>query len=180
VLETQPNIQLAAIAVDDNWCETETFEKKIFFDESLADSKALEINHYDRAVWAKDAVTEAMALAHFDRFLCHHKCIEMVSKRTGNPYSVARLAGHNAVTFDMPRLRKMYGERFLPAHPLVLDTLQLALWWHVGKSQPENYQLSTLLHIFGIEIGGNAHDALTDVRGAASLARYLLNAARKD
>lgn len=172
IAEDKPNIQLAAVAVDELWNEIESFDAKIKFDESKADAEALKINRYDPEVWEREAKPLQMVLATFDGFLQRHRSIQMVSKRTGNPYSVARLAGHNAVTFDMPRLKRMYGERFLPAHPIVLDTLQLALWYFQGiVDQPENFQLVSLLRFFGISFP--AHDALADVRACVILAREI-------
>ena len=95
-----------------------------------------------------------------------------MSKTKGTHYMVARLAAHNA-KFDQERLRKMYGTQFLPAHPLVLDTLQLALWSFQGKTpQPEKFTLSVLLNYLGIPIP-DAHDALADVRGSIALAKAL-------
>jgi DNA polymerase III epsilon subunit-like protein len=172
-------IQLAAAAVDSNWDILTTFEMKILFDESVADPKALEINHYDRNVWVNEARQPTVVISHFDNFIGQYKSIQMVSKRTGRPYSVARLAGHNAVTFDMPRLKRMYGERFLPAHPIVLDSLQLALWHFQGQEkQPENYQLKTLLDFLGIPFP-DAHDALADVKATVLLIKALKNGKAK-
>ena len=172
--DDSPNIQLAAIAVDVAWDEIASFSAKIKFDESAADPEALRINHYDREVWAKEAEPEAYVLGRFDSFLSNHKSVEMVSKRTGRPYSVARLAGHNISTFDYPRLRRMYRERFIPAHPMALDTLQLAMWhWHGNSKAPENLRLETIMKFLGVEFDG-AHDALADVRAAANLAKILV------
>lgn len=169
----KPNIQLAAIAVSEDWVELESIEIKIAFDEASADPESLKINHYDREVWNREARNSEVAIAQFDAFLCRHKSIEMKSKRTGLLYSVARLAGHNAIEFDMPRLKQMYGERFLPAHPIVLDTLQLALWYFYGKDQPESYKLEALLKHMGIPFP-NSHDAMGDVRAAVSLAKTIV------
>ncbi|HVN78561.1 MAG TPA: 3'-5' exonuclease [Terriglobia bacterium] len=168
----KPIIQLAAIAVDDEWKELETFERKIKFDESKADPGALAINHYNREVWEKEGIPEALAQSQFNEFLNRHKSISIVSKRTGRPYQVARLAGHNS-SFDKEFLKRMYGDQFLPAHPLVLDTLQLALWHFHGKTpQPDKFTLTVLLNHLGIELP-DAHDALADVRGSIALAKAL-------
>jgi DNA polymerase III epsilon subunit-like protein len=173
LLESQPSIQLGAASVNDAWEITETFEKKIQFDEALADPKALEMNHYDREVWVRDAAAEPVVVAQFDAFLNRHKSIQMVSKRTERPYNVARLAGYNVQSFDLPRLRKMYGEgRFLPAHPLTLDVLHLALWYFKDKPQPKNYQQTTIMEALGIPFP-DAHDALADVRASILLAKAL-------
>lgn len=167
-----PNIQLAAIAVNESWDELETFEAKIIFDESKCEPRALEINHYDLEVWAQTAKKEYIVQSDFDRFLNRHKTIEQISKAKQTKYMVARLAGHNAPGFDVPRLKAMYKDQFLPAHPLCLDTLQLALWFFRNRPEPKNYQLPTLLEYFGIP-ALDAHDALADVRGSIAIARAL-------
>ena len=173
VKDEHPNIQLAAVVVDEYWKELATFEMKIKFDEAKADPEALKMNHYDAAVWAREAKAAPYVFGSFDSFLAGHKSIPMVSK-AGKPYSVARLAGHVAATFDMPRLKRFYADRFLPAHPLVLDTLQLAMWFFLRKAkQPENYKLTTILAHLGIPIP-DAHDALADVRGAIALAKAIM------
>lgn len=172
-----PDIQLAAVAVDAAWTELQAFQMKIQFDEAKADPEALKINHYDPAVWAKEAQPEALVVARFSQFLNRHKSIEMIS-RAGRPYSVARLAGHNAATFDGPRLKAMFQRhaQFLPAHPLVLDTCQRALW-HAQETgfTHENFKLPTLCRDFGIPL--KAHEALADVRGCIALAKSLKDSA---
>jgi DNA polymerase III epsilon subunit-like protein len=168
-----PNIQLAAVAVGSAWEELSTFNRKIQFDESLADPEALKMNHYDRAVWEKEAEPVGIVIAEFTRFLNEYKSLQMVSKRTGAPYSVARLAGFNAATFDGPRLHQMFKFTFLPAHPIPLCVLQRALWWfHEKTEQPENYKLGTLAKYFGIDTP-DAHDALGDVRTTVALAKAM-------
>src|ERR1019366_3616301 len=90
-----PDIQLAAIAVDPDWNELDTFDEKIRFDISRADPEALKLNHYDPAIWEREALGECAVVKSFAAFLGPYKCVQLVSKRTGNPYSVARLAGHH-------------------------------------------------------------------------------------
>jgi len=172
---THPNIQLAAIAVNDAFEEQAVFESKIAFDVGRADPEALKINHYSEEAWVDAPVVEDVA-DRFSRFIEPYKSIQMVSKRTGNPYSVARLAGHNAAAFDGPRIQAMYTSvaRFLPAHPIPLDTLQLALWrYQKLQKHLDSFRLENLCNILGIESAG-AHDALTDVRMTVQLAKKLL------
>jgi DNA polymerase III epsilon subunit-like protein len=168
-----PNIQLAALAVSSDFVELESFETKLQFDVQVADPAALAMNNYDPDVWQKEAVPVEQAIDDFAAFLNRHKTVSMISKRTGRPYSVARLAGHN-VEFDKPRLRAMFGDRFLPAHPQCLCTVNLALWFfHFADSPPpENYKLSTLCQYFDIEMA-SAHDALSDVKASARLAERI-------
>jgi DNA polymerase III epsilon subunit-like protein len=172
LLERHPTIQIAAIATDD-FEEVGSFEAKIKFDVSLADPEALKLNSYDPQVWDDEAIPEIAAVAKFYLFLQRHAETEMTSKRTGRPYKVTRVAGHNAATFDGPRLKSMFerNNQFLPAHPQVLDTLQLALW--KTKAGFKSYKLADLCAHFGIETAG-AHDALADVRMCAKLARQLM------
>jgi DNA polymerase III alpha subunit (gram-positive type) len=166
-------IQLSAAAVDGDWKELETFNMKVQFDEFKADPLALELNHYDSDVWLREAKLQSFARDKFSVFLGRHKSIQMVSKRTGKPYSVAQLAGHNVERFDMPRLKAMFGEAFLPAHPIALDTLQLAKWFFYGMPLvPEDFRLTTLATWFGISTSG-AHDALADVRLSAAVAHAI-------
>ena len=101
--------------------------------------------------------------------------VEKISKR-GSPYYVAKLAGHNAASFDGPRLRRMFDEAgvFCPAELHVRDTLQLALWWHEKRSLTlKSLRLTELCAAFQIPTDG-AHDALTDVRLCAALVRKLM------
>jgi DNA polymerase III epsilon subunit-like protein len=175
VLEHQPNIQLAAVVVDDSTGqEIDSFERKIKFDPAQCDPKALEINHYTAEAW-KDALPVGNVVAQFSKFLFPHQCIEMTSKRTGNPYSVAKMAGYNALTFDWPRLKAMYGATFLPCSYHVRDVLQRAMFWfdeYADAPRPKDLKLGTVCEYFGIDTAG-AHDALTDVRLTAALARRL-------
>lgn len=175
-----PNIQLAAIAVRD-WKEVAFFERKIKFDPAACDPSALLINHYSAAKWV-DAVEEAEAASAFVDFLQSHADMQLISKK-GNPYNVARLAGHNICSFDMPRLRSMMDKAldgtFWPGcwwYPL--DTLQLAIW-HFTRNRlpfPKNFQLSTLASHFGVTpLEGEAHDALVDVRMCAKIAERILH-----
>lgn len=166
-------IQLAAVAIGPDWEELGSFNRKIQFDEAIADAEALKLNHYDKEVWAREAVPPGIVVAEFARFLNEYKSLEMVSKRTRAPYSVARLAGFNAATFDGPRLRRLFRDTFLPAHPIPLCVMQRALWYFHEKSEsPENYKLATLAKYFGIDMNG-AHDALVDVRTTVKVAKQM-------
>jgi DNA polymerase III epsilon subunit-like protein len=176
--EWRPIIQIAAAAVDEKtWSILSEIEIKIAFDESQADPEALRINHYDAEVWKKQAVLSTVAVDLFARFLNQYKDLTMISKRTGRPYQVARLAGHNAASFDWPRLRALFefAGKFLPADPRVRDTLHAALWWFDGRCiAPQSYRLETLCKYFNIPLHeGQAHDALEDVRLTIQLARAL-------
>ena len=175
VLPSQPTIQLAALAIDDaSWRELDAFQVKIRFDEADCDPEALRINHYDPAVWKREAVSPTDAAAQFATFVRPRSTIEMISKRTGQPYSVAKLAGYNALAFDLPRLRALFGDRFFPCSYHVRDVLQRVMFWFDENhgAKPANLKLGTVCEFFGIAIDG-AHDALVDVRLTAALARRL-------
>ncbi len=168
-------IQLAAVAVSPDWTEIEAFERKILFDEERAEPEALRINHYDRDMWLREGKDERVVVTDFSMFLKRHSSLEMVSKRTGNPYLVARLAGHNAATFDGPRLRAMFGRHnaFLPAHPISMDTLQRAIWYlHERQIAIDSLRLESLCKHFGVDLP-DSHDALADARAAAQIARAM-------
>lgn len=169
-----PTIQLAAVAVDDLGSEASAFEIKIAFDEAAADPEALRMNHYDRAAWAK-AVPPPNAAARFASWLRPYQSVALMSKRTNRPYHVARLSGYNALTFDLPRLRALFGDAFFPCEYLVRDVLQRALFYfdeHPNLQRPENFKLATLGAYFGLGIDG-AHDALADARLTARLSRTI-------
>lgn len=170
-LPKHPNIQLAAIAVDEQWNELDSFESKIAFDPAECETKALEINHYDAKAW-EDAPRSDEVFAKFSAFLSKHATMEQVSKRTGRPYTVARLAAYN-FPFDKERLWAMADGCFVPAYPLGLDILQRAMWYVLEHGlKVENHQLGTIAKALGIDAGG-AHDALADVRISAQIAKKI-------
>lgn len=172
-----PDIQLAAVAVDlETWEELAQFERKIRFNVQDADPEALRINHFDLTVWDEQAWPEGSVASSFSKFLNSFRSVTHISKRTGKPYTVAKLAGHYAADFDGPRLKRLFQRHdlFLPADPRIRCTVQRALWWfeETGKKLPENFKLATLCEYFGIPTP-EAHEALADVRCAVSLARAM-------
>lgn len=178
---THPIIQIAAIAVDEEFAELDSIELKLRFDPMKADPEALKINHYDTLVWVSEAIEQADAVRRLAKFIEPHKAIEMVSKKPPfRPYKVACLAGHNAATFDGPRLQRLFRDHkaFLPADPRVLCTVQLAMWWALRHGvRPKSFKLGDLCEHFGIPIAaGEAHDALADVRLTIELTKKLTEA----
>jgi DNA polymerase III epsilon subunit-like protein len=171
-----PTIQLAAIAVGPDRKELETFERKIAFDVAKADPEALAMNHFDPAAW-KDAPSERKVVEEFGAFLKRHSCIELVSQRTGNPYKVARVGGHNIAGFDLERVAAMFkrhGQFFPVDFRTALDTRYGAVWFFEGRTeQPKNFKLTALAEHFGIPTEG-AHEALFDVRLSIALACKLV------
>lgn len=165
-----PTIQLAAIAWDDEARkEVAEFEVKIAFNEADADPVALEINHYRAEDWMK-ASESLVAAKLFSDFVRPYSSVKMISKRTQRPYYVAKLAGYNALTFDLPRLKEMFSDMFFPCAYIVRDVLQRALFYFDEHDEPKpaNMKLSTVAAHFGIVVDG-AHDALADARIAALL-----------
>jgi DNA polymerase III epsilon subunit-like protein len=173
-----PDIQLAALVLDEGDREAGAFHARIQFNESLCDPEALKMNSYDRDLWANEALPERIVVAQFARFLEPYRSIERTSKRTGQPYTIAKLAGHNVQRFDGPRLRAMFKrhDQFLAADSYgALDTWQRALWWfqETGERPPASFTLSTLCDYFGIEAPDGTHDARADVALTAQLIKRL-------
>lgn len=170
-----PSIQLAAIVIDDSTGkELAYLEQKIKFAEADCDPEALKINHYRTEDWV-DAVSPEQTAARFSAFIGPHRSIQMTSKRTGNPYNVAKLAGYNALTFDLPRLKALFADQFFPCSYQVRDVLQRAMFWFDERptvAKPKSLKLSVVCDHFGITVDG-AHDALVDVRLTAALAKKL-------
>lgn len=167
-----PSIQLAAIAVDDAGVELGSFEQKIKFNEADCDPEALRLNRYTAEAW-KDAVTPPVCASRFAAWLRPYSAIEKVSK-AGNPYAVARGAGYNAVAFDRPRLRALFGTQFCPMDYLVRDVLQRVFFYADENGEaPENFKLPTVAAWLGIPTEG-AHDALFDVRLCAEVYRRIV------
>lgn len=174
--DKHPIIQLAAIAVDARtWEELETFEALLHFDERGADPRALALNHYDPERWKREGISAGEAMNKFSLLLKRHAVVGMTSKSSGRPYKVAKLAGHNAASFDGPFLAAWYkreGE-YLPADPRVLCTMQLASWLALDADPaPKSFKLADLCAHHDLELS-KAHDALSDVRATVALARYL-------
>lgn len=164
--------QLAAIAVNDHGYELGSFNEKLQFDPHHNCSlDALVLTRYSPERW-RNAIPPSHAVARFSAWLDRFKVIEKVSKRTGRPYKVAKLGGYNCLTFDVPRLKRLFADRFLPADPKVLDARQLAEWWFQfhPEQEPQNTKLGTVCRSFGIPFDDDvAHDALYDVRKTAAL-----------
>lgn len=178
--EKHPVIQLAAVAVRD-WKEVDALECKVSFQEKECDPEALALNGYDRAVWDAKAVMPMVAASNFRTFLEKHADLTLVSARTGRPYRAARMAGHNVVAFDIPRLRTFMDRARIGWWPgcwwYPLDTYQRAIWLFAeqGLPPPADYKLGTLAAHFSIPSQGAAHDALADVRTTVLVAKAIIH-----
>lgn len=175
LLPTHPTISLAAVAAEEpDLREVSSFSTKLQFNFAEADLEALKINGYTAEAWA-DAVPPLTAALSFAAWLTPYRSITMTSKRTGNPYTLARLSGYNALLFDMPRLKALFGEEFFPCSWQVRDVLQRAVFYfdeHPHEPPPENFKLATLGAYFGLSVDG-AHDALFDARLSFAVLREL-------
>ena len=167
-LEThRPIIQIAAIAVDEDFNELEVFEAKIRFDEAKACPDALRRIHYIRAEWKRSAVAPKTAAWAFARFLRRHATVEVV-RRDLSVFRVAQLVSHNS-QFDGPFLTAWY-ERlgiFLPAsYWLFHENPHLPL--------PDDFRLGTLCQYFDVPLDpGDAHEALADARATIGLLKAM-------
>ena len=179
---TSSIIQIAAIAVDSQLNELESFEAKIRFDVSQASADALAINSFEPMVWKRLAMQPEDAAKQFANFLRRHATVDMVS-RAGKPYQLARLVAHNAA-FDGPRVIQWFADLrlFLPAARSVYCTLQRAYWMFQEDqllTPPANYKLGTLCEYFGIRLAeDDAHDAIADVRATVQLYRAMTESSR--
>ncbi len=172
-----PITQIAAIAVDADLKEIDTFEAKVDFDVTKADPEALKISSYDPAVWKSQSLPASQVIATLSRFLKRYADLRMVSHRTGNEYFVAQLVGYNAATFDGPFLQAFYKTHnaFMPAAFRVMCVMQRLLWHfneHEADSPPDDFKLGTVCRHFGVGLT-DAHDALADCRATVDLCRVL-------
>lgn len=179
---TRPIIQIAALAVDRQLNELDTFEVKIRFDERAACPDALRRIHYRRAQWKRSAVPPRRAARAFTRFLRRHASVEVLGQDL-TPFRVAQLASHNS-QFDGPFLTTWFDRLgvFLPASYRVFCTLQRAYWLfqeHPELTSPDDFRLATLCRYFAVPLSPEeAHEAMADARAALGLYRALVHAER--
>lgn len=168
--------EFAAIALDAEWRELESFDCKIQFDPATAESEALRVNGYDPEIWASEALAGPIAMGKIADFFRRHATVQKVSQRSGVPYQVARLCGHN-VRFDAEFLATWFkrANQFCPAACYeALDTCDLARWIALfTEAQPKNFQLESLCFWLDIPLD-KAHSAIADARACAELARRLI------
>lgn len=170
----KPLWQIAAVAVDSSTHKViDSIELKILVDENLCSDTALVISGYNTELWKKTALHETACILKFTEFLKKYLYVKVNGKKT---FYVAQLVGHNAQSFDGPKLRAWYKRNgsFLPASFLVLDTLQLAMWYFRDrKSKPTNFKLGTLGEWFCIKPEGNLHDAMVDLMLCVKIAEII-------
>ena len=179
---TRPIIQIAALAVDRQLNELDTFEAKIHFDESDACPDALRRIHYRRAEWKRSAAPPKKVARAFSRFLRRHASVEVL-RQDLTSFHVAQLASHNS-QFDSSFLTSWVDRLgiFLPASYRVFCTLQRAYWLfqeHPELASPDDFRLATLCKYFGISLHpAEAHEALVDARAALHVYRAIIRAER--
>lgn len=173
-------IQVAAAVIDRRYREQAHMDYKLRFDREAADPESLKMNHYDPAVWEAEAVEPQVFMGHLEGMCREYASVEMLSKRTGKPFYVAQMAGHNAERFDFAFLQALYRkhDRFLPIAFRVIDSANLAtIYLHETGGLPD-VKLQTLAEHFGVKVEGKAHEALPDVRTAIEVYRILREALR--
>ncbi|MAT72919.1 MAG: hypothetical protein CMJ58_25845 [Planctomycetaceae bacterium] len=168
-----PICEIGAVSVSASTGATlETFHMLVQFDPKEADPRSLSLKKYDPALWATAAMSPSLVAEYFAQFLRRHAtCIR--HRADGSTYRVAKLAGHNAESFDGPFLRAWYGRlgKYLPAAMSVLDTKQRAMWLFEEQTQlprPENLKLETLAKYFGVTTRPD-HTALNDILATAQV-----------
>ncbi len=121
--QTAPDIQIAAVAVDEAIEPIEAFEAKLRFDERRANKSSLRKNHFHPGIWAKEGRESEEVARSFAEFLRRHATIQMMGA-SGSSYMVAQLVAHNA-DFDGSFLQA-WCERvgvYLPARKQVLRSM---------------------------------------------------------
>lgn len=158
-------IQIGAVAVV-NGELVEEFERKLTFDITKADPKALKMNSYREDLWEK-AVSPKLAFEHFSNFLFTYGDIKRYSFKTKKHYRIADLWGHY-VEFDFTRIKAAYEreEMFLPASYNPGDTIQVSKVLEVLRGKRfEGHKLAELCEAMGIQHDPNVtHDALYDAK----------------
>lgn len=170
-------IQIGAVAVV-NQGIVEEFERKISFDITKSEPKALKMNSYREDLWEKSVPLE-LALEHFNNFMYTYGDIPRYNYRTRRHYKVADLWGHY-VEFDFTRLQRAYKnlDKFMAGAYNPGDTIQVSKVLEVLRGKRfESYKLSELAQEMGIQHDNSiTHDALYDAKLTFRL-HQLLNGA---
>ncbi len=170
-----PIRQIAAVAVDGDLREVESFESTLNVDWRR-------VRLWQRRRLRKPPLplsSNEMAPAQaFADFLSRHATTDL-SLSGGAKLRVAQLAAHHAA-HDSPFLQAFFERNisFYPGHYQMLCTLQRALWFfheHPTYVTPPDFKLATLCHYFSVPFDPDrAHDALYDARATVALYRMLL------
>ena len=181
---TRPIVQIAAVAVDGDLREIDTFEVKIRVSQSNAASRpSFAERKCDPSVWKRHAVCSRSAAAALARFLRGHAVVRPCSPVP--PFRCAvQLAAHNA-RFDARCLQawSRSNDIFLPVSYRVICTMQRAMWLFLEqphRTPPPDFKLRTLCRYFDIPLSNHGyHDALEDVRATVALYRAINGLAQK-
>ena len=149
----------------------ERFNEYVRFHVNWANSRALEVNHYDEKVWEQKAVSQKQAFYNLKEWLSRRKYYNRKTKN-GDTFEVALIAGHNLQAFDSLFVREwecMFCDE-LGIDYAYYDTLQLARWVLPGL---ESHSLESLCKYYGIETKA-LHNSLQDVLANIKIAYKLL------
>jgi exonuclease I len=170
-----PVTQAAFVAIGPDWQELEALEVKVIFDPAQCEAEALALNSYDPEVWAREAIAADLAQIKIASFLRRHATVRKVSKNSGKPYLVARMAAYNG-HFDGEFIAEWFKSTgtFLPgACYESRDPLGLSRWVaDLDEVVLDNHRLVTVAAWLGVPLP-DAHDALADVRATVEVARLL-------
>lgn len=156
-------IEIGIILTDRKFNELVSFETKVLpLNIEAASARALEINHYDPDVWAKEAVHPHQMILSLNHLL----------RRT-------YLAGHN-LPFDKKFVEAAYkkaASEGIVAVPTwgtyhTLDTVSLAMPLFVN-GRIDRLSLDVVCDYFNVK-NEKAHSALSDVRATLDVARHLV------
>src|SRR5262245_11760994 len=114
-----PILQVAAVAVDSQLREIDSFEAKLRFDmRRIRPRYRAKCANY-RRTFRSELKAPRIVTTELARFLCRHATVDTVLAHTANS-RVAQLAAHNA-GHDGPFLHALFERtrRFLPAHPRI-------------------------------------------------------------
>lgn len=167
-------IQVAAVILDDNLVEVESYEAFMRpFEGCELHPVAMEMHG------KKGRSLETLLRFGEHPFWVFHKIANLIthySVRNGDCRLIP--AGHNVTGFDLPILRRSferYGIGNVPLDYHALDSMSLAFGLLKFKGKIPNVKLETLAKYYGIEFkGAGAHDAMSDVRVTAEVLRRLV------
>ncbi len=102
----RPIFELAAVAVDANLNELETFDVRLKFSRHMADPKVLVGSRYETASWRRRAICSDDAAEEFAEFLSRHGTVDQ-SASNGRVFQVAQMVAHHAA-FDSEFLSQWF------------------------------------------------------------------------